>query len=374
MLILRNLRVLNNLVKIPKDQRYLRRLPQQKFEFKALPAEQTQDEVTLAKKELGDLTGGLSVDQLRDILEPHKNKQVQQNSENSNDQQLTTEIRKQPLLPTYNLAAYVNESELLQQFVQLDVDLSSIEKRKGLAQFVLGLKLEEDVKPRLLFLKDQGVNAERFGEIITKNPLIFKLDLDDMQTRINYLEAKHFSKTQIQRIITLNPFWLMFSTKRIDKRLGYFQKEFILRGEEVRFLSSKLPRLITYNMEHLHQATFSIREEMGFNNEEIKCLLLSKPRLWLLKPDDLIERFAYAHQEMKLSHQMILQQPEILTSREFRLRERHEFLKMLGRDQYDPEKDMYISPKALVEGNNHHFVRKIAKSDMETFELFLKTR
>ena len=77
---------------------------------------------------------------------------------------------------------------------------------------------------------------------------------------------------------------------------------------------------------------------------------------------------------MKLSHQMILQQPEILTSREFRLRERHEFLKMLGRDQYDPEKDMYISPKALVEGNNYYFVRKIAKSDMETFELFLKSR
>ena len=286
MLVLRNLKVLNNLIKIPKHQRYLRRLPQQKVEFKALPtplpAEQTQDEVTLAKKELTDLTGGLSLEQLRDILEPHKSKQMQQNTENTDDQQLTTEIRKQPLLPTYNLAAYVNESELLQQFVQLGVDLSSIEKRKGLAQFVLGLKLEEDVKPRLLFLKDQGVPAERFGELITKNPLIFKLDLDDMETRINYLEAKRFSKTQIQRILTLNPFWLMFSTKRIDKRLGYFQKEFQLRGEEVRFLSSKLPRLITYNMEHLSQATFSIREEMGFNNEEIKCLLLSKPRLWLL--------------------------------------------------------------------------------------------
>lgn len=77
---------------------------------------------------------------------------------------------------------------------------------------------------------------------------------------------------------------------------------------------------------------------------------------------------------MKLSHAMLLKQPEVLSSREFRLRERHEFLKMLGRAQYDPEKDMYISPKALVEGNNHYFVRNIAKSDIETYELFLKTR
>lgn len=77
---------------------------------------------------------------------------------------------------------------------------------------------------------------------------------------------------------------------------------------------------------------------------------------------------------MQLSHQMILEFPEVLTSREFRLRERHEFLQMLGRAQYDPVKDMYISPKSLVEGNNYYFVRNVAKSDMETFELFLKTR
>ncbi|KNC25750.1 hypothetical protein FF38_10363 [Lucilia cuprina] len=373
MLILRNLRILtnfNNLTITNVPTRYLRGLPQRRVEFSVLPSvtngkEEEKDEVKLAQKELAELTGGLSMQQLKEILEPHKNKPLKRQKD-STEAQLTTEVSKQPLLPTYNLAAYVDKSELLQQFIQLGVDLNAIERRKGLPEFVLKLNLEQDVKPRLLFLKDQGVPAESFGDLITKNPLIFKVDLDDLQTRVNYMEAKRFSAIQIQRILTLNPFWLMFSTKRIDKRLGYFQKEFSLRGDDVRFLASKLPRLITYNMEHIRQATFSIREEMGFDKEEIKCLLLSKPRLWLLKPDDLIERFAYVHQEMQLSHQMILQQPEILTSREFRLRERHEFLKMLGRAQYDPEKDMYISPKSLVEGNNHYFVRKVAKSDMET--------
>ncbi|XP_065359489.1 transcription termination factor 3, mitochondrial [Calliphora vicina] len=377
MLILRNLRILTNLTKNNLPKRYLRGLPQRRVESVAVPtttkAEEEKDEIKLAQKELADLTGGLSVEQLRELLKPQTSKHAKL-PENTDEVQLTTESTKQALLPTYNLAAYVDKSELLQQFIQLGVDLSAIERRKGLPEFVLQLQLEQDVKPRLLFLKDQGVPAERFGELITKNPLIFKVDLDDMQTRVNYLESKRFSKTQIQRIITLNPYWLMFSTQRIDKRLGYFQKEFALKGDDVRFLASKLPRLITYNMEHIRQATFCIREEMGFTKDEIKCLLLSKPRLLMLKSDDLIERFAYAHQEMQLSHQMILQQPEILTSREFRLRERHEFLKMLGRAQYDPEKDMYISPKSLVEGNNHYFVRNVSKSDMETFELFLKTR
>uniref|UniRef100_T1PHB0 Transcription termination factor 3, mitochondrial n=1 Tax=Musca domestica TaxID=7370 RepID=T1PHB0_MUSDO len=333
----------------------------------------------MAKKELAELTGGMDLNELQAILEPKKHKKYElpttQLKEGETPNELQNEVENPPgLQPTYNLAAYVNKSELLQNFIKMGVDLSSIEKRKGLAQFVLSLEMEKDVHPRLLFLQDQGVPAELFGDFITKNPLIFKVDMDDMQTRVNYLEAKRFSKVQIQRILTLNPFWLMFSTKRIDKRLGYFQKEFALSGDDVRYLSSKQPRLITYNMQHLADATFCVREEMGFTKEEIKVLLLSKPRLWMLKPDDLIERFAYAHNEMKLSHQMLLQQPEILTSREFRLRERHEFLKMLGRAQYDPEKDLYISPKALVEGNNHHFVRKVAKSDMETFELFLKNR
>uniref|UniRef100_A0A1A9V453 Transcription termination factor 3, mitochondrial n=1 Tax=Glossina austeni TaxID=7395 RepID=A0A1A9V453_GLOAU len=361
----------------------LRGLARRKIEFKFLPEPlygPKRDEIDMVKKELAELTGGMNMPQLQQILEPHNrktnSKQLTLPSQSSGKylQKATEEDNSRGLLATYNLAAYVNKSDTLQQFLKLGVDLNHIERKKGLPEFVLRLRFEEDVSPYLLFLKDQNVPAERLGEFITKNPLIFKVHLDDLQTRVNYLNAKKFSKAQIERILTSNPYWLMFSTRRIDRRLEFFQKEFRLAGADVRFLASKLPKLITHNMDHIQKATFCIREEMGFNKDEIKCLLLAKPRLWILKTDDLVERFAYAHQEMNLSHQLILKVTQILTSREFRLRERHEFLKMLGRAQYDPERDLYISPKSLVEGNNYYFVRNIAKSDMETFELFLKTR
>lgn len=71
---------------------------------------------------------------------------------------------------------------------------------------------------------------------------------------------------------------------------------------------------------------------------------------------------------------MLIQFPEVLTSRGFRLHQRHEFLVTLGRAQYDPEKDLYVSPKDLVSGNDFQFVRQVAKSNLETYELFLKTR
>ncbi|XP_020808936.1 transcription termination factor 3, mitochondrial [Drosophila serrata] len=277
-------------------------------------------------------------------------------------------------VPSFNLAAYVNSSNTLQQFVKLGVNLHSIERRKGLGEFVLRLDFEKDVKPCISFLADQGVSADDFGRMFTKNPLVFKEDLDDLQTRVEYLKSKRFSDEARQRILTHNPFWLMFSTKRVDRRLGYFQKEFRLSGHDLRLLATREPNVITYNMEHLRKSVFTLKEEMGFDAKELSALIVRKPRLMMIPPDDLIERFSYIHQDMGLSHAQIIQSPELLASREFRLRERHEFLKLLGRAQYDPQKDLYISPKTIVEGNNFYFVRNVAKSDLKTFDLFLKTR
>ncbi|XP_060657413.1 transcription termination factor 3, mitochondrial [Drosophila nasuta] len=277
-------------------------------------------------------------------------------------------------VPSFNLAAHVNNSTTLQQFISLGVDLHSIERRKGLGDFVLRLDFEKDVKPYLRFLADQGVAPDDFGRLITKNPLLFKEDLDALQTRMEYLESKRFSVEARQRILTQNPYWLMFSTRRIDRRLGYFQKEFHLSGHDIRLLATKEPRLITYNMDHLRKSVFTLREEMGFSSKELQTLIVHKPRLMMISPDDIIERFSYIHNEMGLSHKQIVQCPELLASREFRLRERHEFLKLLGRAQYDPQKDLYVSPSDMVLGNNFYFVRNVARSDLQTFDLFLKTR
>ncbi|EDW80001.1 uncharacterized protein Dwil_GK12335 [Drosophila willistoni] len=277
-------------------------------------------------------------------------------------------------VPTFNLAAHVNSSNTLQQLLSLGVDLHSIERRKGLGQFVLELEFDKNVKPVLTFLVDQGVSASDFGQIISKNPLLFKVDLDVLQTRVEYLKSKNFTDEARSRILTQNPYWLMFSTRRVDRRLGFFQKEFRLSGSELRLLATREPNVITYSMENLRKSIFTLREEMGFSGKELSHLVVKKPRLMMIPPDDLVERFSYIYNTMGLSHSAILQNPELLASREFRLRERHEFLQLLGRAQYDPKKDLYVAPKTIVLGNNFYFVRNVAKSDIQTFDLFLKTR
>lgn len=75
---------------------------------------------------------------------------------------------------------------------------------------------------------------------------------------------------------------LSFSTVRIDRRLGFYQEKFELSGNEVRFVATKQPRLITYNLLHIQTNSFVIKEEMGFEDDEIKQLILNKPRLLMM--------------------------------------------------------------------------------------------
>ena len=300
--------------------------------------------------------------------------------------------------PTFNFAAYVNKSETLKKFVELGVDLSKIEMRKGLAQYVLKLDFENDVKNHLLFLHDLKIPAEEFGNFITKNPLIFKESLDDMETRVYYLRAKNFTMDQVRDIVIKNPYWLSFTTKRIDRRLGWFQKNFKLTGNEIRQIVHSQPKLITFNMEHIRESTFAVKEEMGFDEQETKALLLMKPRYWMNSkdassntlwhfifftnfrysssssdPQELVERFDFIHNVMKLSHDQILKAPYILSSRQFRLKQRFGFLKFIGKAQLDETKPGYISLKSFVEGTDKEFVLNVCNSSIETYDNFLKT-
>lgn len=183
--------------------------------------------------------------------------------------------------PTFNFAAYADKSPIIQEFVKLGVKLYKVEKNQDHMRSLLNVNPEKDLPVYLQFLHDCGVPADALGDVITKNPMIFQEDMDDLKTRIRYLRAHEFKVSSIARIVTKNPTWLCWSTKHIDERLGHFQNEFKLSGADVRFLATRQPKLITYKMKHILENTFAVKEEMGFNRREVQVLLLSKPRLWM---------------------------------------------------------------------------------------------
>lgn len=272
-----------------------------------------------------------------------------------------------------NLAAYVNRSNTLRQFLKLGVDLSVWDEKPDVAELILKLDFERDVAERLRFLHDVGVSTDQFGRFLTKNPYIFREDPQDLQVRINYLRSKKFSELDIARIVSVEPYFLLRTTEDVDRRLGFLQKEFGLSGDEVRFVATRKPGLITRDYTKLKENQFILKEEFGFEPNELRQLLKTKPKLWIIGRKSLRERFDYVHNKMGISHEQILHFPGGLLRRLFALKQRHLFLIALGRSQYDPKRENYVSLKSIVSGSDAEFCTEVAKSSVEKFNEFLKT-
>ncbi|XP_015189163.1 PREDICTED: transcription termination factor 3, mitochondrial [Polistes dominula] len=276
-------------------------------------------------------------------------------------------------LPSFNIAKFANSSETIQRLIKLGVKLYKHETDTELMEFLLSKDFEKDLFPYIRFLHDCGVPGEYLGKFFSKNPYLFKVDMDDLHTRIRYLRFHQFDINMIKEIICTNPKWLNYSTKIIDTRLGYFQTTFRLSGKQVRKLTTKNSKLITYKMSHIRENTFVVKELMGFNPYEMKTILLNQPKIWMKCRKNIISTFDYAHNEMKLSHEFISSQPYVLLCRKRRLEQRHKFLVKLGRAQYDPTKPMYVSLIALIGGTDDQFCQNVAKTSRETYDLFLKS-
>lgn len=95
--------------------------------------------------------------------------------------------------------------------------------------------------------------------------------------------------------------------------------------------------------------------------------------LLLVGTQALSERFSYIHNEMGFSHEDIVQWPSILRTRVPVLRQRHQFLKFLQRDQFDPSRENYVSSQALVTTHDVEFCNAVAKVPVKLYNDFLKT-
>lgn len=185
------------------------------------------------------------------------------------------------LAPTFNIAAYANKSPMIQELVKLGVELWKLDSNQEAVKCLL-VRDFEDLKPYIQFLTDVGIEAERIGSIITRNPLFFNEDLDNLHTRIRYLRAHKFSRDNIARIVDKNPEWLSKNTTVVDRRLGFFQAQFKLSGEQVRFLVTKQPKLITLPSMKIRENIFAVEGQMGFHEDEVKKVILNKPNILIL--------------------------------------------------------------------------------------------
>ncbi|XP_022057993.2 transcription termination factor 3, mitochondrial isoform X2 [Acanthochromis polyacanthus] len=277
-----------------------------------------------------------------------------------------------PLAST-SLRDYVDKSETLTKLVQLGVDLWKLEQRPHVGSMLLKLDFSKDVAPRLLFLKEVGVEDSRFGYIITRNPFILTESLENLQTRVNYLKSKKFSSETIASMVSRAPYLLNFSVKRLDNRLGFYQQQLSLSTSNTRNIVARLPRLLCGSLEPVKENLKVCEIELGFKANEIQHIVITVPKVLTANKRKLTQIFDFLHNTMKVPHHLITKFPQVLNTKYLRLRERHCFLEYLGKAQYDPALPNYISLDRLVFLPDETFCTDLALATLEDYYLFQKT-
>jgi len=274
------------------------------------------------------------------------------------------------------LSKFAAHSRTLQSLVDLGVDISKWE-RAGLSSRVLAFDFDRDIAPVLRFLVDIGVGARHLAQVATNAPMLFQHSVQDLEARVAYLTSKGFSEDRVAEIVRGAPNWLEFSVEDVDAKLGFFQKSFKLTGSEVRKLTCRLPGLIIWDGTPFQVSTnhLFLTGMMGFEEQECKRMLIAHPELYMQKFEDYLQdTFNVLHNEAGFSHETLAKFPEALTARRStECKQRLEFLRFLGRDQFDARQPNYVSPTALACADGPEFCEASARAAEAAFNEFLKT-
>jgi len=292
-------------------------------------------------------------------------------------QQDLTEIMDKPgVRPTFNFASIVNQSPDLQRLVDLGTKISKWEE-KGFMDMALGLDFTTDIAPRIHFLVDNGIAPNHLGHIFSENPELFNQDMDHLQTRINYLVHKNFSKDQISQILYLSDSkWLNFEVIDIDARLGFMLKLFGLNNDQVRTVSTTYPQLVLWKgtptqLENNHLA---LAKFMDFSYEDLRKILIQCPELFIQEDTDFIQdRFDVLYHDMGYERDMIVHFAPCLNGDLLTMKTRLKLLQKLGKAQVDPNLPNYVNPRAFALYNDEEFCEKVARIPVELYNKFMQT-
>lgn len=234
-----------------------------------------------------------------------------------------------------SIVPFVNYSPLLQALVDIGVNLFEIEQTTRAAKHLLRLDMQTEVKPKLQWIVSLGFDVNDLGDYITRNPFFLLQDLDDMQARVNYLTSMKFTNEDVCKIVKDFRYWLNVDVKTMDSRLGWIQQQFRLSGDQVRDLIRKEARILMFGLGPLQRLVALFNKEFGFTPKELKKMLLLDPRLFMMDSKYVIANYGYVHRTMRLSNSIIARHPFILRCSHSSIRNRHEFLKKLGRANYE---------------------------------------
>lgn len=142
--------------------------------------------------------------------------------------------------------------------------------------------------------------------------------------------------------------------------------------DEILHVLTKCPHLIaTYTVKSLEGKIQLFEKELKFNKHHIKNLILKQPSVLTFSEEAILKKYNYCFENMNLTPSSIARCPRVFQCSLKRIRERHQFLKHVGRITDEMRIDDY-GLGLIVTTSDKQFVEKVGKTSMEDFKSFIK--
>ncbi|KAL3075148.1 hypothetical protein niasHS_013371 [Heterodera schachtii] len=279
------------------------------------------------------------------------------------------------LPPTHsrNPTPYANHSPTLQMLLELGVNLFEVCQAPKIGRALLRLDPERDVKAKIFWLvKRCGVPEADIGPYLTRNPYFLLQSFDDLKARLDYLQFHRFSRQQIAKLVVEYRYWLNIPQERIDARLGWLQRQFHLRADELRLAIVKEPRLIQFGVGPIQGLILALNQTCGFSQQCLQQIVLKDPRVFLSEKPHVLTSYNYLAYVMRITNEQIVAFPLALRCPLSALRRRHEFLFRLRKANYVPETADHITLEQFCHPSDRFFAEEIARTPIADFNRFIK--
>ncbi len=209
---------------------------------------------------------------------------------------------------------------------------------------LLRTSLQHDVLPRLSLLQSYfAISPLELGPIITQCPPFLVHPLESLNDTLSYLSQMNFPDERCKQMLLKNPRVLLMAPLAIDETLSVLQLLTDLKPEQVKSIVLQNHRLLTADMDKVSSNRNLFRDRFLFTVKQFHRALLRFPDILMLKVALIEEIYDYAEKQMKVTNRQISFSPQILGNYLQNVKTLHLYLKSLNRDQFDPEKPLYVS-------------------------------
>ncbi|EDO34301.1 predicted protein [Nematostella vectensis] len=289
-------------------------------------------------------------------------------NQTTNGEQILSALHVEVLSKTPNAFNEKRNISVEHYLSDIGVSLEKVNKQLDISRLSL-----DRVKGKVGILQGIGLNKE-VGSVISARPSILVIKDEVIYSRVKAMRDVGIKPDALMYVVRKSPGILTARTEEtLIEKVKFLQGLAVkpkLGREEVLHLLTKCPDIIaSCSIASLHDKINFMEKVLRFNHHQLRNILLKQPRVLTFSKEGMKAKYRYCYEEMNASCNSIARCPRLFQCSLKRIKERHLFLRHVGRLKEDMIVDDY-GLGVILSPNEKIFAEKIALSSLEEFNDF----